>query len=244
MGSSAQHDGQDLSTMTSSPELAGEPFVELRLDHDRRTRTGLAEAVYGPGKTPVQCADAVMGLLGDGDGPVLLTRADPDQVDAAMAANPGGSRTRTGSSLAVISWREQPEQDATVPVFTAGTADLPVAREAAAVLAAYGYCAPLVCDVGVAGIHRILAQSEQLAAADVVLVVAGMEGALASVAAGLTSAPVIAVPTSTGYGAGLEGVTALLGMLASCTPGVTVVGIDNGFGAACAAVRILAGGAR
>jgi NCAIR mutase (PurE)-related protein len=114
-----------------------------------------------------------------------------------------------------------------------------VAREAAAVLAAYGHDADVVADVGVAGLHRVLEQQERIAAADVVLVVAGMEGALASVVTGLTRAPVIAVPTSTGYGAGFAGVTALLGMLASCSPGVTVVGIDNGFGAASAAVRIL-----
>jgi NCAIR mutase (PurE)-related protein len=132
-----------------------------------------------------------------------------------------------------------PAQHGTALLLTAGTSDLPVAREAAAVLQAYGYRADVVADVGVAGLHRVLAQRRALADADVVLVVAGMEGALASVVTGLTSAPVIAVPTSTGYGAGLEGVTALLGMLASCSPGLTVVGIDNGFGAACAAVRIL-----
>jgi hypothetical protein len=122
---------------------------------------------------------------------------------------------------------------------TAGTGDLPVAREAEAVLTAYGHATTLVADVGVAGLHRILAQRERLGDARVVIVVAGMEGALASVVAGMTSAPVIAVPTSTGYGSALEGVTALLAMTASCSPGVTVVGIDNGFGAGCAAVRML-----
>jgi NCAIR mutase (PurE)-related protein len=126
-----------------------------------------------------------------------------------------------------------------VLVLTAGTADLPVAREAEAVVDAYGYSSALVADVGVAGLHRVLAVQDQLAEADVVLAVAGMEGALVSVVAGLTAAPIVAVPTSAGYGAGLEGVTALLGMLASCSPGITVVGIDNGFGAACAALRIL-----
>ncbi len=124
-------------------------------------------------------------------------------------------------------------------VLTAGTGDLPVAREAAAALTAYGVTAPVVPDVGVAGLDRVLARRSEIEDADVVLVVAGMEGALASVVAGLTRAPVVAVPTSVGYGAGLEGVTALLGMMASCSPGIVVVGIDNGFGAACAAVRIL-----
>jgi NCAIR mutase (PurE)-related protein len=212
---------------------------ELWLDHDRRTRTGIAEAVYAPGKSPAQCAAAVAGLLaGRRDGPVLLTRADPAQAAAALAANPTGTTTACGE-LATISWRPMPAEHGTALLLTAGTSDLPVAREAAAVLQAYGYRADVVADVGVAGLHRVLAQRRALADADVVLVVAGMEGALASVVTGLTSAPVIAVPTSTGYGAGLEGVTALLGMLASCSPGLTVVGIDNGFGAACAAVRIL-----
>lgn len=220
---------------------------ELWLDHDRRARTGVAEAVYAPGKSPAQCAAAVRGLLeGPGDGPVLLTRADPAQAAAALEAQPGATSTAAGEDaagvpLATLTWRSLPPQSGAALVLTAGTGDLPVAREAVAVLQAYGYPATLIADVGVAGLHRVLAQRDWLAGADVVLVVAGMEGALASVVTGLTAAPVIAVPTSTGYGAGLEGVTALLGMLASCSPGATVVGIDNGFGAACAAVRILRG---
>lgn len=207
---------------------------ELRLDLHRQARTGLAEAVYAPGKTPAQCAAAVAGLLEGGTGPVLLTRATQEQAAAALAANPGGARR-----AATLTWRAAPRRPGSALLLTAGTSDLPVAEEAAAVLEAYGHPTTLVADVGVAGLHRVLAEQSRLASAEVVIVVAGMEGALASVAAGLTPAPVIAVPTSTGYGAGLEGVTALLGMLASCTPGVTVVGIDNGFGAACAAVRIL-----
>jgi NCAIR mutase (PurE)-related protein len=207
---------------------------EFRLDHDRLARTGIAEAVYAPGKSPEQCAEAVAGLLAGGDGPVLLTRADTAQAAAALDRNPGGT-----TSDRTLIWRALPRRTGSALILTAGTSDLPAAREARAVLAAYGHDADVVADVGVAGLHRVLAQQERLARADVVLVVAGMEGALASVVAGLTAAPVIAVPTSTGYGAGLEGVTALLGMMASCSPGVTVVGIDNGFGAACAAVRIL-----
>ena len=218
---------------------------ELRLDLDRHARTGLAEAVYGPGKSPRQCADAVTGLLRSRDaGPVLLTRADPEQVVAALAANPGATATDVGEDgdgrpLTTLTWRAAAPRTGTAVVLTAGTSDLPVAREAAAVLAAYGLDAPVIADVGVAGVHRVLAHQQQLAAADVVIVVAGMEGALASVAAGLTRAPVVAVPTSTGYGAGFEGITALLGMMASCSPGISVVGIDNGFGAACVALRIL-----
>ena len=220
-------------------------MTDLRVDHDRQARTGVAEAVYAPGKSPQQCAAAVAELLaGPGDGPVLLTRADAVQASAARAVSPGASATteadaRTG--LQTLIWRQQPPRPGKALVLTAGTSDLPVAREAAAVLEAYGVATTVIADVGVAGLHRILAQQEALADADVVLVVAGMEGALASVVAGLTRAPVIGVPTSTGYGAGLEGVTALLSMLASCSPGITVVGIDNGFGAACAAVRFLNG---
>jgi len=209
-------------------------------------RTGVAEAVYAPGKTPGQCASAVAGLLsGPGAGPVLLTRADGLQSAAALLRNPGGTSVDAGSDatdapLTTVTWRAGAPRRGTALVLTAGTGDLPVAREAAAVLQAYGHATTVVADVGVAGLHRVLAHRESLACADVVLVVAGMEGALASVAAGLTTAPVIAVPTSTGYGSGLEGVTALLAMTASCSPGITVVGIDNGFGAACAAVRTLA----
>jgi pyridinium-3,5-biscarboxylic acid mononucleotide synthase len=225
------------------PDEGGSPvddLVTLRLDHDRAARTGVAEAVYGPGKTPEQAADAVDGLLaGPGSGPVILTRADVAQAAAALARRPGGVRTGTGPRTSVVSWRSAAPRPGDVALFAAGTADLPVAREAAAVLSAYGYRATLTCDVGVAGLHRLLAETPRLRAADVVLVVAGMEGALASVVAGLTAAPVIAVPTSTGYGASLDGITALLAMHASCSPGITVVGIDNGFGAACAAVRIL-----
>jgi NCAIR mutase (PurE)-related protein len=126
-----------------------------------------------------------------------------------------------------------------VLLVTAGTADLPVAGECAAVLRALGFEPSLTADCGVAGVHRLLATVDELDGADAVVVVAGMEGALASVVGGITGAPVIAVPTSAGYGASLDGITALLAMLASCAPGVCVVGIDNGFGAACAVVRML-----
>lgn len=217
---------------------------EFRLDLDRRQRTGLAEAVYAPGKSPAQCANAVSGLLADADGPVLLTRADEHQAAAALEGNHGATSTpagtdTTGTELRTLTWRAAPPRKGAALVLTAGTSDLPVAREAEAVLEAYGHATTVVADAGVAGLHRVLDQRENLERADVVLVVAGMEGALASVATGLTAAPVIAVPTSTGYGSGLDGVTALLAMMASCSPGVSVVGIDNGFGAACAAVRIL-----
>jgi len=216
------------------------PFADLgfaRLDHHRTLRQGLPEAVYGPGKTPAQCAEVVAELLAEPSGsPVLLTRADPGQVEAALARNPSGVQAAAG----VVVWRPAPPRPGRVLVITAGTADLPVAEECTAVLAAFGFAPQLIPDCGVAGVHRLLATVDELADADVVVVVAGMEGALASLVGGITPAPVVAVPTSVGYGAGLQGVTALLAMLASCAAGLTVVGIDNGFGAACAVARMLA----
>ena len=214
------------------------PFADLgfaRVDHHRPLRQGLPEAVYGPGKTPAQCAAIVAELLAEpGGGPILLTRADDAQAEAAMSANPGA--VRTGPTLA---WRSRDPRPGRVLVVTAGTADLPVATECSATLTAHGFRPVQVADVGVAGVHRLLATADELAAADVVVVVAGMEGALASLVGGMTPAPVVAVPTSVGYGAALEGITALLAMLSSCASGLTVVGIDNGFGAACAVARLL-----
>ena len=214
------------------------PFADLgfaRVDHHRSLRQGFAETVYAPGKTAEQCAAIVAELLTDeGSGPVLLTRATDDQVKACEATNPGA--VRTGTTLA---WRSRLPRPGNVLVLTAGTADLPVADECVATLRAHGLQPSLVADVGVAGLHRLLAAADQLAGADAVIVVAGMEGALASLVGGLTPAPVVAVPTSVGYGASLEGVTALLAMLSSCAAGLTVVGIDNGFGAACAVIRLL-----
>jgi NCAIR mutase (PurE)-related protein len=216
------------------------PFADLgfaRVDHHRALRQGLAEAVYAPGKTPDQCARLVAELLAEDDGgPVLLTRANDEQVDAATTRNPEGSRT--GSTVV---WRPRLDRPGRVLVVTAGTADLPVAEECTATLAAYGFRPDLVADVGVAGVHRLVGSIDDLLDADAVVVVAGMEGALASLVGGITAAPVVAVPTSVGYGAALEGVTALLAMHASCAAGITVVGIDNGFGAACAVARLLPG---
>lgn len=223
------------------------PFADLgyaRVDHHRALRQGLAETVYGPGKDPLQCAAIVAELLAQpGSSPVVLSRADAEQVAAALAANAGGTVIEAGGGsverLHTVVWRPAPRRDERVAVVTAGTADLPVADECAATLTAHGLDPVRITDVGVAGLHRVLDAAEELATADVVVVVAGMEGALASVVGGLTAAPVIAVPTSVGYGSSLEGVTALLGMLASCASGLTVVGIDNGFGAAIAVLRML-----
>ncbi len=227
----------DVSPDDAADRIARLRYVDLgfaKVDHHRALRQGVAEAVYGPGKTPAQCASIVAELLSAGDAPVLLTRAEPDQVAAALDLSPGGIAQGT-----TVTWRPAATRPERVAVVTAGTADLTVADECAATLRAYGVEPDRITDVGVAGIHRLLDQVDTLAEVAAVVVVAGMEGALASVVGGLVAAPVIAVPTSTGYGAGLEGVTALLGMHASCAAGLTVVGIDNGFGAACAVARIL-----
>ena len=216
------------------------PFADLgfaKVDHHRALRQGLPEAVYGPGKTPAQCAAIVAELLAEEDGgPVLLTRATEAQALAALERNPGGVRTG-----AMVAWRSRLPRPGRVVVFTAGTSDLPVTDECVATLVAHGLRPTVNADVGVAGVHRLLATVDELAGADAVVVVAGMEGALASIVGGITPAPVVAIPTSTGYGAAFEGVTALLSMLSSCAAGLTVVGIDNGFGAACAVLRILPG---
>jgi NCAIR mutase (PurE)-related protein len=222
------------------------PYADLgfaRVDLQRDLRLGMPEAVYGPGKTPEHCAAVVAELLAGGDGPVLLTRASEAQVKAVTAAaaslGVGPGAVSESGSLSTVVFRPAPSRTGAVVVITAGTADLPVATECTAVLGALGFAPTQLTDCGVAGLHRLLTELDTIAMADAVVVIAGMEGALASVVGGLTPAPVIAVPTSTGYGAALEGVTALLAMLSACSSGITVVGIDNGYGAACAIARLL-----
>jgi hypothetical protein len=243
----------DIASGACSPDdavrqLRRLPYVDLgfaRVDHHRDLRQGMPEAVYGPGKTPEHCAAIVEELLVGTTGPVLLTRATDAQVKAVVAAAEAlghGPGVITGGPLGMTStvvYRPVEGRAGDVVVITAGTGDLPVANECTAVLRALGFGPRLLVDCGVAGLHRLLNEVDTIAMADAVVVIAGMEGALASVIGGLTPAPVIAVPTSTGYGAALEGVTALLAMLASCSSGITVVGIDNGYGAACGVARLL-----
>ncbi len=194
----------------------------------------MPEAVYGPGKTAEQCVAIVGELLAHDEAPVVLTRASAEQRAAVLVAHPDGHAAAT-----TVTWRAaEPTRPERIVLTTAGTADGPVAEECETVLRAYGFQPQRLDDVGVAGLHRLLAHTDTLAGADAVVVVAGMEGALASVVGGLTQAPVVAVPTSAGYGTSFGGVTALLAMLSSCAQGVTVVGIDNGFGAACAITRL------
>lgn len=218
---------------------AGDPQVAdlgfARVDLDRESRQGLPEVVYGPGKQVTEIAAIVARLLEGNTGPVMVTRVDARTAGQVSRLRPGA---RYHSQARLLVWRPAPRGVFEVVVVTAGTADGPVAAEAAEVCQAAGLGVHVIRDVGVAGLHRLLAVTDQLHTADAIIVVAGMEGALASAVGGLVACPVIAVPTSTGYGAGLEGVTALLAMLSSCASGMTVVNIDSGFSAAMAAHRL------
>ncbi len=211
--------------MTHSPDI--------RLDVGRSERIGMPEAVLCEFKTPEQCATAVSGLLARTDDCVIATRITPDQHALLSALDPDA---KDGTTMV---WRPRPAAGTTVSIVSAGTSDLPVAAEAALTLQALGHHATTTTDVGVAGAHRLLDSVEEFNGADAIIVVAGMEGALATVVAGLVGHPIVAVPTSVGYGTSFEGMAALLTMLSSCAPGISVVGIDNGYGAACAVHRIL-----
>jgi hypothetical protein len=216
--------------------LPTEVLSSARLDHHRLLRTGLPEAVFGEGKTAGQLAEILTAMLRR-DAPVIATRVDPAKAEWVCARVAGlcyhpAARLLTGNE------RPQNSGRGVVAIVTAGTSDLPVAEEARICLEQFGHQTATVYDAGVAGLHRILAHCELLQQASVLIVAAGMEGALPSVVAGLTAAPVIAVPTSVGYGVGAGGFAALLGMLSSCAPGVAAVNIDNGFGAACMAAAI------
>lgn len=209
------------------------------LDHHRALRQGFPEVVYGAGKSPEQVRTICEHLAAKGDG-FLVTRAG-DDVRASLAAKwPNAEVNPIARTVLLRGTRALPDDERVVAILTAGTSDLPVADEAGVTLDAFGHRTVRVTDVGVAGIHRVLARRDTLHEAAVVIVVAGMDGALPSVVGGLVRCPVIAVPTSVGYGAAFGGLAPLLTMLNSCAAGVTVCNIDNGFGAAVAAARILA----
>jgi hypothetical protein len=233
----------ECGTLTSEAaleQLARFPFVDTqhaRVDTQRGLRQGLPEVVFGPGKTVAQIVE-IARTLSDAGESVLVTRVEPE-VAGEVAAELAGADYEAASRLLWFGPGEVPiTGKGTIVVVTAGTADLPVAAEASGVARRFGNKVELLQDVGVAGVHRLLASVELLRAARVLIVVAGMEGALPSVVGGLVDKPVIAVPTSVGYGASLGGVTALLGMLTSCSSNVSVVNIDNGFGAANVATLI------
>jgi NCAIR mutase (PurE)-related protein len=207
-----------------------------RLDTDRAARTGDPEAVYGEGKTAAQVAD-ILRVLHDAhpERAVLATRLTEDVAAAVTAQLPEAVLDPVARAVTL---GPLPTARGTVAVVSAGTSDAPVAAEAALAARVHGAGVELVTDVGVAGLHRILAARERLDAADCLIVVAGMEGALPSVVGGLSGVPLVAVPTSVGYGASFGGLAALLAMLNSCAPGVTVVNIDNGYGAGVFAARV------
>jgi NCAIR mutase (PurE)-related protein len=223
--------------------LALEPTESLgfaTIDHHRALRQGFPEVIYGGGKTPEQVVAIASRIADRGDG-VLVTRVAPEAVGPLVEAIPGIEHNSLAGTALLRPAVSPVAAKATVLIVTAGTSDLPVAEEAAVTADAMGCRPERLTDVGVAGIHRLLSRRETLDGAGVIIVVAGMDGALASVVGGLVRVPVIAVPTSVGYGAAFQGLAPLLTMLNSCAAGVTVVNIDNGFGAAVAAARILHG---
>jgi pyridinium-3,5-biscarboxylic acid mononucleotide synthase len=227
-----------------SPEKAAErlkhlPFEDLgfaKVDHHRSLRQGFAEVVFGKGKTPAQVAEIVRAMLRKKDSchNILVTRVGA-KMFAAVKRVASGARFHPLSGVITIERTHEITGEGKILVVSAGTSDIPVAEEALLTAQMMGNRAEHLYDVGVAGIHRLLEHRDKLTEARVIICVAGMEGALPSVVGGLVAAPVIAVPTSVGYGASFGGVAALLGMLNSCASNVTVVNIDNGFGAACVA---------
>jgi hypothetical protein len=232
-----------LTPEEATEQLRDLPFADLgfaKVDHHRELRQGSSEVVYASGKTVVQVEGIVRQLLDGNSGPILVTRADDPQLRAvrALADEAGYPVDCRQSSRAVAILRNVPPPTGRVLVVTAGTSDLPVAEEAGLTASVLGAGVELIGDIGVAGLHRVAAIRDDLAAADVVIVVAGMEGALASVVGGLAACPVIACPTSVGYGASFGGLAALLSMLSSCTPGVVCVDIDDGVGAGYSAALI------
>ncbi len=230
----------EIDPEAAAERLAHLPFVDTphaRVDTHRALRQGLPEVVYGPGKTPAQMAE-IIAIQRESGLSVLVTRVEAGAAAQVLSLAPEGEYDAAGRLL----WFGPEEVPVLgkglVLVVSAGTSDLPVAAEAAGVARRYGNRVELLGDVGVAGIHRLLASSEQLRRARVLIVLAGMEGALPSVVGGMVDKPVIAVPTSIGYGASFGGLAALLGMLTSCASNVCVVNIDNGFGAAHVATLI------
>ena len=228
-----------ITTGEALSKLRDLPYQDLgyaRIDHHRPLRTGSPEVVLGKGKTPQQVAGIVAALRGRGH-PVLVTKTGREAYSAVLEVAPEAEYHELAGAIVLPSPAERPKQPGTA-IVTAGTADLPVAEEAKLTAGLMGQDAALIADVGVAGLHRLLERLSEIRKARVIIVAAGMDAALPSVLAGLVSAPVIAVPTSAGYGASFDGLAALLSMLNSCAPGVSVVNIDNGFGAGYLAAQI------
>ncbi|MDD3307065.1 MAG: nickel pincer cofactor biosynthesis protein LarB [Acetobacterium sp.] len=216
------------------------PYEDLsyaKVDHHRELRNGYPEVIYSPGKSLNQIKGIVENMLARSQGNILASRAERDVYDAIKSVTPDAIYYEEARSV-VVKRVEFKTTENYILVITAGTADIPVAEEAAITATVMGNQVKRLYDVGVAGIHRLLGNVPIINEAKVIIVVAGMEGALASVVGGLTDKPIVAVPTSVGYGASFGGISALLGMLTSCASGIGVVNIDNGFGAACMASKI------
>lgn len=230
---------------TISPEAAElqlkmAPFEDLgyaKIDLHRAARQGAAEVIYGAGKTPEQIAKIACAMHSHGISPILITRLSAQAAE--MVSESVALDYRSDAKLGIVGAMPEQTGNGRIVVAAAGTSDYAVAEEAAVTAEVYGNAVTRLYDVGVAGLHRLLAHLDELMSAKVIIAVAGMEGALASVIGGLVSCPVIAVPTSVGYGASFGGVAALLSMLNSCASGVSVVNIDNGFGAGFLASRII-----
>ena len=224
---------QTMSVDDALLALRKEPFTDLgyaKVDHHRALRQNAAEVIYGAGKTPEQIAGIVSTLREGGDKTVLITRMKPEAVEVVQAIAP--LTYHELSRVGIVGPMPEKDGNGSIVIAAAGTSDLLVAEEAALTAEVLGNNVVRLYDVGVAGLHRLLAHIDDIMSAQVIVAVAGMEGALASVIGGMVSCPVIAVPTSVGYGASFQGLAALLSMLNSCASGVSVVNIDNGFGAA------------
>ena len=241
----AQIERGELTPNDAADRLATLPFEDLghtRIDHHRSLRVGLPEVIYARGKSPEQTA-AIFARLAASGVDVLATHANEATAELVLRAHPQGAYYPVPQVIA-LRQSEPMETSGHIAVLCAGTSDVPVAEEAAVSAETFGVRVTRLYDVGVAGLHRLLAVNQELREAHAVIVCAGMEGALPSVVGGLVAVPVIAVPTSVGYGASFGGAAALLGMLNSCSPNVSVVNIDNGFGAAYVATLIARASAR
>ncbi|MDY6934223.1 MAG: nickel pincer cofactor biosynthesis protein LarB [Spirochaetota bacterium] len=218
-------------------KLPYEDISFARIDHHRALRWGFPEVIYCPGKTPQQVREIAKKITDRGYN-LLATRASQIVFDAVKESLPEAQYNKTGKTITYIK-NDIKKIEGRVTIVTAGTSDIPIGNETLETGNILGLDTSIIIDIGVAGIHRVMDHKDELDSSSVIIVIAGMEGALASVIAGMVSSPVIAVPTSTGYGAAFNGLTPLLGMLTSCVPGVAVMNIDNGFGAAFLAFRIL-----
>ena len=234
-----QYKNNEITLESALLELKKQPFEDIgyaKVDFHRKIRQGAAEVIYGEGKTPEQITGICNAMIKNGQKTILITRLSKESADIVSKAHP--LTYHAPSRIGIIGEMPTPDGIGKIVIATGGTSDIPVAEEAALTAEVLGNEVVRLYDVGVAGVHRLLAHLDLLMDASVVIAVAGMEGALASVVGGLVDCPVIAVPTSVGYGASFGGVSALLSMLNSCASGVSVVNIDNGFGAGFSASRI------